>query len=166
MGKSRRCPRARIAPVFRPITARQLRIDSLEDRTVPATYAFANGVLSVDIDTPADILTLTAGPTQYQIAGVAPAIDGGGLTGVVNLLGGTATVVNPAAVKQVVITDSAPDATVAFADSGANAYPAEIDVNLDETLLGATSVQFQGATTINPPNPGATVEIRAGDIAF
>lgn len=77
--------------------------------------------------------------------------------------GNDAIVTNPAAVTKIKIQAGAgtADLSVAFADSGANAYTASFDVNLDEAGSTAT---FTGRTTINPPS--GTVLVAAGDIQF
>src|SRR5262245_17512911 len=166
MGKSRRHLYSVPAPRNRPksISRPRLRFDSLEDRSVPATYSFAGGTLSIVLDQASESIALQAVPGQYQIVGSDPALDGGGLAGVVSLAGNNATVTNPTAVTRITITDTSSDTSVVFNDSGSNAFTAEIDVVLDE--IGSSSVSFFGSTAINPTVAGTTVEISAGDIVF
>ncbi len=124
----------------------KLRLDSLEDRAVPASYSVAATVLTVTLNTANETVTLNTNGTSVTSAGSIAAVDGGGLATFVNLVGNNATILPT--VTAINIVDTANNTKVFFADSGTNSYLATqpFTINLANT---GTQVSFAGKSTFN-----------------
>ncbi|WP_020475502.1 beta strand repeat-containing protein [Zavarzinella formosa] len=121
----------------------KLRLDSLEDRAVPATYAVTGTTLTITLDNAAETVTLNESGANINVVGSATAVAAGSFTATFGSTSGTNATILPA-VTAINIVDTANNTKVFFADSGANAYAQPFTINLANT---GTQVNFTGNST-------------------
>ena len=98
-----------------------LRLDTLEDRAIPATYSIANtSELTINLNAAGENVTLVSTGPNVTVTGSIAGVADGSFTGAFgSVTGNTATVIN-AAVTKISIIDTAANTLITFADSGAN----------------------------------------------
>ncbi|HQU45496.1 MAG TPA: hypothetical protein PK867_21965, partial [Pirellulales bacterium] len=153
-----RSPFGQGARFLEPLDRRRLAIELLEDRRVLATFADAAPTLDLTLGTN-EALGIVSNGTSYALT-----VTGGTWTGTddANVIGnGTATlIVTPAglvAFNTVSISDAGTGASVAFDDSGANAYLTNFTIGLHDSpaLAGLT---FNGTSSFGASNLDANVD--------
>jgi hypothetical protein len=158
----------------------KLTVERLEQRLAPATLTEPNGTtLLITLDNANEALTVVSNGTTYSFGSSNNFVDGGvSNAGDFTGFGTTALALNASGLARyslIRVEDSAAGASVAFNDSGLNAYSDAFQVALDggsagvafngASIFGANALSVQTDRNITV-NGGATVSTSDGGITL